>query len=394
MAMNPAPLFVELNKMRESLDKKWGGVKSIRDAMITGMRVLMRCDFNVPLDKNGAVMDDFRIRSTLPTIEYILERKGKLVLMTHLGDPRGKATRSLRVGKIREKLAELLLAPIIPAADCVGKEIEETTYNMKPGQVLLLENVRFHKEEQENDKKFAKQLAVLGDVYVNDAFSVCHRSHASVVAVPRLLPSYAGFFLQHELQGLERVLLHPRHPVVAVIGGKKIESKLAVIDRISNTADAVLLGNILANEAKSKKVEFKNSSKIFMPQDGIPGRGKEFDIGPKTKASYIKTLKRAATIFWAGPLGKYEDARYEEGSLALAHAIIKSNGYSVAGGGNLVAFLGKHRLREKFSHISTGGSAMLEFLAGKKLPGLEALNYYGRDHMVSPDPPSFQNPRF
>ncbi|MDO8474039.1 MAG: phosphoglycerate kinase [bacterium] len=351
-------------------------MKSIRDATIAGLRVLMRCDFNVPLDKEGGVTDDFRIRSTLPTIEYILGKKGKLVLMTHLGDPDGKPTKALSVERIRKKLAELLDTPVASAQDCVGKTIEESTRRMKPGDVLLLENVRFHKEEEENNKEFAQKLAALGDMYVNDAFSVCHRPHASVVGVPLLLPAYAGFFLELELQGLERLLLNPAHPVVAVIGGKKIESKLPVIDRISKTADAVLLGNILANEAKSKKVKFKNSSKIFMPLDGIPGQGKEFDIGPKTKALYVKILKNAKTVFWAGPLGKYEDARYEEGSLAVAKAIIKSNAYSIAGGGNLLAFLGKHRLREKFSHVSTGGSAMLEFLSGKKLPGLEALNYY------------------
>jgi 3-phosphoglycerate kinase len=354
-------------------------MKNIRDAKLAGLRVLMRCDFNVPLDEEGRIADDFRIRSTLPTIEYILSKKGKPVLMTHLGDPNGKSMRSLSTENVRKKLAELLDIKVARAADCVGENIEKTTRTMKQGDVLLLENLRFHKEEQENDKKFAKQLAVLGDIYVNDAFSVCHRPHASVVGVPRLLAPYAGFFLEHELEGLERLLSNPSHPVVAVIGGKKIESKLPVIDSIVKTADAVLLGNVLANEAKRKKIKFRNASKVFMPQDGIPGQGKEFDIGPKTKALYVKKLQEVKTVFWAGPLGKVEDARYEEGSLAVARAIIKSNAYSIAGGGNLLAFLGAHRLRGKFSHVSTGGSAMLEFLAGKKLPGLEALNYYARD---------------
>ncbi len=351
-------------------------MNSIGDAKIAGLRVLMRCDFNVPFDEKDRIADDFRIRSTLPTIEYIIQKGGKLILMTHLGDPNGKPVASLSTESVRRKLAELLDAKVAKAADCVGKNIEEATYSMKQGDVLLLENLRFHKEEQKNDKKFAKQLALLGDIYVNDAFSVCHRSHASVVGVPRLLAPYAGFFLEHELEGLERLLSNPSHPLVAVIGGKKIESKLPVIDSIVKTADAVLLGNVLANEAKRKKVKFRNASKVMMALDGIPGRGKEFDIGPKTKAVYVKALQSAKTVFWAGPLGMVEDARYEEGSLVIARAIIKSNAYSVAGGGNLAAFLGKHRLREKFSHVSTGGSAMLEFLAGKKLPGLEALNYY------------------
>lgn len=352
-------------------------MKSIRDAIFSGQRVLMRCDFNVPFDKAGRISDDFRIQATLPTIEYILKKKGRLILMTHIGDPEGKAVSRLRVDGVGERLAELLDAPVAKAPDCVGSGVEAVVSKMAPGEVLLLENLRFHKEEQENSKSFAKQLASLGDIYVNDAFSVCHRAHASVVGVPRLLPSYAGFFLEHELEGLERLGKNPRYPVVAVIGGKKIESKLPVINRISETADTVLLGNILANEAKKERVKFKNPSKVFMPSDGIPGGGEEFDIGPKTVALYLKTLKDAKTVFWAGPLGKIEDARYEKGSLAIAKGIVKSNAYSVAGGGNLLAFLGKHRLREKFSHLSTGGSAMLEFLSGKKLPGLEALHYYG-----------------
>ena len=354
-------------------------MKSIRDAKIAGLRVLMRCDFNVPLSKEGDILDDFRIRSSLPAMEYVLQKGGKLILATHLGDPDGKPVRPLSTSKIREKLAELLDVLVEQVKDCVGKDVERAVHAMASGEALLLENVRFHKEEQENGKEFAKKLAALGDIYVNDAFSVCHRKHASVVGVPGFIPSYAGFFLEQEIEGLKRISSSPRRPVVAVIGGKKIESKLPVIDYISKTANAVLLGNVLANEAESKKVKFKNSSKVFVPLDGIPGQGKEFDIGLTTRALYLKILKDAKTVFWAGPLGKVEDARYEAGSLAIARAIIKSNAYSVAGGGDLAAFLGKHRLREKFSHVSTGGSAMLEFLAGKKLPGLKALDYYARN---------------
>lgn len=353
-------------------------MKSIRSAAIAGMRVLMRCDFNVPLSNKGDVLDDFRIRSSLPTMEYILQKGGKLILVTHLGDPEGKSVKALSTGVIQKRIADLLDIPVTRAKDCIGKTVEKLAGAMKPRQVLLLENVRFHKEEQRNTKEFAKKLAVLGDVYVNDAFSVCHRAHASVTGVPKLLPSYGGFFLEQEIEGLQRVSSNPRHPVVAVIGGKKIESKLPVIDAVSKTADAILLGNVLANEAKKKRVKFKNAPKVFMPQDGIP-QGKEFDIGPKTKALYLSILQNAKTVFWAGPLGKVEDARYQEGSLAVARAIIKSNAYSIAGGGDMLAFLGKHRLREKFSHCSTGGSAMLEFLAGKKLPGLEVLGYYARN---------------
>ena len=350
-------------------------MKSIRDVDMSGSRVLMRCDFNVPLDEAGRISDDFRIQETLPTIEYILKRKGRPVLMTHMGDPEGKVVRRLKLDRVKDKLAELLDVRVIKAPDCVGRRVEALSATMAPGEILLLENLRFHKEEQENGKLFARQLALLGDLYVNDAFSVCHRAHASVVGVPQLLPSFAGLFLEHELKGLELLLKSPKHPVVAIIGGKKIESKLPVIDAISKAADAVLLGNLLANEAKRRKVRFKKPSKIFFPPDALPGEGKEFDIGPKTRELFLRTIKEAKTVFWAGPLGKYEDARYGQGSLQVAQAIIKSNAYSLAGGGNLIAFLGRHRLREKFSHLSTGGSAMLAFLAGEKLPGLQALGY-------------------
>ena len=345
---------------------------------MVGSRVLMRCDFNVPLDEAGKVSDDFRIQATLPTIEYILKKRGKLVLMTHVGNPEGKVIQRFRVDGIGEKLAELLDAPVVKAPDCVGKNVGTLASKMAPGEILLLENLRFHKEEQENGKLFARQLASLGDIYVNDAFSVCHRTHSSVVGVPKILPSFAGLFLEHELEELGRLTKSPKHPVVAIIGGVKLESKLFVIDTISKTADAVLLGNLLGNAAKSRKVKFKNPAKIFFPPDASPGNGKEFDIGPETRELFLRKIKEAKTIFWAGPLGKYEEAPYGEGSLVVAKAITMSNAFSVAGGGDLIAFLGKHRLREKFSHLSTGGSAMLAFLAGEKLPGLQALGYYGK----------------
>lgn len=336
----------------------------------------MRCDFNVPLDEVGRVLDDFRIQATLPTIEYILQKKGKLILMTHVGDPAGRVVSRLKVDGIAKKLSELLDVPVAKASDCVGRRVEALVSKMAPGEILLLENLRFHKEEQENDPSFVRKLALLGDLYCNDAFAVAHRAHASVAGVPKLLPAFAGFFLEHELQGLEGLLKNPKHPVVAIIGGKKIESKLPVIDALSNIADVVLVGNLLANAAIKRKARFQNPSKILFAPDAVPGKSKEFDIGPKTRELFLRTIKEAKTVFWAGPLGKYEESPYQEGSLAVAKAIVKSNAFSVAGGGNLIAFLGKHRLREKFSHLATGGSAMLAFLAGKKLPGLQALNYY------------------
>ena len=353
--------------------------------------MLLRADFNVPLKENGEVTDDFRIRATLPTMQYILAQGAKLVVMSHLGDPEGVYDERLSMRRVKEKLTEHLQVAVEVARDCIGKEIEEKTKNMKEGEVLLLENLRFHKEEEENDRSFSEALAKFGDVYVLDAFGVLHREHASLVGVPKILPSFGGLLLKKEIEGLQKLLENPLHPMIAVVGGRKIESKLPVIDRIAGLADEVLLGNLLANEITSKKISLERKEKIVFPSDGIPP-GKEYDIGPETQKLYQEKVRGAKTVFWSGPLGKYEEVGYAEGSKIVAEAILEDTSYAVAGGGNLLDFLGRYNLRHKFDHLSTGGSSMLAFLAGERLPGLESLGYY--DHTVSPDPPSFQNPRF
>lgn len=352
-------------------------MKWLSDSSLKGKRVFLRADFNVPLKENGDIADDFRIRATLPTMQHILAQGGKLVVASHLGDPEGVYDERLSMQNVAKRLTELLLVPVEVMQDCIGKEIEERTKNMKEGEILLLENLRFHKEEEENDKDFAKGLAKLADIYVCDAFGVVHRKHASVALVPKLLPSAGGFLLAKEIEGLKQLQKNPEHPMVAIIGGRKIESKLPVIDSIAEFADEVLLGNLLANEITQKNISLAQKEKIVFPLDGIPGNGKEYDIGPETRKLYQEKVRNAKTVFWSGPLGKYEEEEYVEGSKIIAEAIVEDMSYAVAGGGNLLDFLGRYNLRDKFDHVSTGGSSMLIFLAGEKLPGLEALNYYG-----------------
>jgi len=342
---------------------------------LTGKRVLLRVDFNVPLKENGDIADGFRIAAVLPTMWHILSAGAKLVVLSHLGDPEGKFQEKLTMRKVGERLSEYLDSRIIRALNCVGSEAEALAGEIKEGEVLLLENVRFHKEEEEDNEGFSKALARLGDLYVSDAFGVLHREHASVVGVPRFLPSAGGFLLKKEIEGLQKLLEDPKHPMVAIIGGRKIESKLPVIDRIAELADEVLLGNLLAREITSKSISLRHKGKIVFPPDGVPP-GKEYDIGPKTTKLFSEKVKKARTVFWSGPLGRYEEEKYAQGSRAVAKAIGKETSYAVAGGGNLLDFLGRHGLREKFDHISTGGSSMLAFLAGEELPGLKALGYY------------------
>ena len=352
-------------------------MKWISDFSLKGQRVLLRADFNVPLKENGGIADDFRIQATLPTMQYVLLKGGKLIIMSHLGDPEGVRSDRLSMRNVQEKLQEHLQVQVTLAQDCIGTEIEEKTKNMKEGEVLLLENLRFHREEEVNDENFVSKLARLGDIYIQDAFGVLHRSHASVVGVPALLPSAGGFLLKKEIEGLQKLQQAPEHPMIAIIGGRKIESKIPVIDSITKFADSVLLGNLLANEISKKDISFANKEKIIVPLDGLPGEGKEYDIGPETRTLYQEKIKEAKTIFWAGPLGKYEEEEYAEGSRIIAEAIVEDTSFAVAGGGNLLDFLGRYNLRDKFDHVSTGGSSMLIFLAGEELPGLKALNYYG-----------------
>ncbi|HJN62328.1 MAG TPA: phosphoglycerate kinase [Candidatus Parcubacteria bacterium] len=348
-------------------------LKTLKDFNLQNKRVLVRCDFNVPLDERGNILDDFRIKQTIPTIKYLIEKGAKLLLMSHLGRPGGRVVESLRLTLIQDKLMEYLDLSITKAADCIGPEVEKWSQEMNPGEILLLENLRFHKEEETNDDKFAKELAKMGDIYINDAFAVSHRTHASIVGVPEYLPSGAGFLLEKEIKVLSDLLKNPKKPMIAIIGGVKVETKAKVIDKISEIADWVLVSNVIQKEIEEKSISFKYPKKIIKPVDGIKKDGKILDIGPKTINLFLEKIVLAKTIFWSGPLGKIEKKEFQKGSLKIAKAIIKGKSFSLGGGGETVKFINKIGFREKFNHISTGGGAMLKFLSGDKLPGIEAL---------------------
>jgi phosphoglycerate kinase len=348
-------------------------MKRLVDFNLKAKRVLLRCDFNVPL-KGKEILDDFRIKATIPTIEYLIERGAKIILMSHLDDPKGKFVEDLKLDGVQEKLMEYLDLSIVKAPDCIGEEIEKWTKEMEEGEILLLENLRFHKEEEENDEEFSKKLSRLGDIYINDAFGVSHRKHASIVGVPKFLDSGIGLLMEKEINNLNRLIENPQKPLVAIIGGKKIEDKSRVINRISEFADFILVNHLIFKEIKEKGIEIKYPFKILPPIDGIEENGEFLDIGPKTISLFKEKIQNAKTVFWAGPLGKIEDERYTKGSEEIANAIVKSNAFSVAGGGETIEFINKINLSFKFSHISTGGGAMLVYLSGEKLVGLEALN--------------------
>jgi len=345
-------------------------MKTLKNQNFKEKRVLLRCDFNVPLGSQGEILDDFRLKKSLPTINYLIEMGAKVILMSHLGRPEGKRDLAFSLERIGKRLSELSGREIIFIEDCIGKEIEEKTLGMKEGEILLLENLRFHKEEEENDEGFAKELALLGDVFVNDAFSVCHRENASVSAITKFLPSFAGLLLEEETRVLSDLKNNPAKPLVAVIGGIKMETKVRLIDEISKVADFILISNLLKREVDEKNIVFKHPEKIVAAIDELEG-GK--DIGPKTIEIFKEKIGLAKTVFWNGPLGQIEKEEFSLGSKEVAKAIVESPAFSVAGGGETIEFLNKVGLLDKFGYVSTGGGAMLSFLVGEKMPGIEVL---------------------
>jgi phosphoglycerate kinase len=343
-------------------------MKTLRDFKVSQKRVLVRCDFNVPIDSEGNILDDFRIKKSIPTIEYLIKKKAKIILMSHLGRPKGKVVENLRLNKIQEKLMEYLDLSITKAPDCIGKEIEEfTKKEQMAGEILLLENLRFHIGEEKASMSFAKKLARLGDVYVNDAFATCHRNHASIVLIPKILPSGAGFLLEKEITSLNKIIKNPQKPLVAIFGGDDPDVKF--LNKISKIAQWILIGGLIEKQIKEKNIKLKNPKIVIGPIDDIKGK----DIGPKTIKLFKEKISKAKTIFWSGPLGKIEKKQFQKGTKEIAKAIAKSQAFSVVGGGETIDFIRDLNLEEKFSHLSTGGSAMLAFLAGEKLPGIEAL---------------------
>jgi len=401
-------------------------MKTLKDFNFKNKRVLVRCDFNVALDEKGRITEDFRIKQTIPTIEYLIKKGAKLLLMSHLGRPAQNQKYSLK--PIAPRLEELLGKPVKFLADCIGEKVEKEIKKMKRGDTILLENLRFHRKEEENDEGFTKKLVKLGDIYINDAFSASHRGHASIVGIPKYLPSGEGLLLEKEIKILSKAMHNPWRPLIVIIGGVKIDTKIGVISQFLKKADHLLLGGEVANTiligkglslGKSlagdkgivkKGEEDKSSSspcaaaraieeinitnpKLHLPVDGfislekrqedyfregaigtIKKEEKIFDIGPETIKIFSEIIKEAKMILWSGPLGLFEEKKFEKGTKETAENIVKNkSAFKIIGGGDTIAAVDKFGLLDRFDHVSTGGGAMLEFLSGEKLPGIEAL---------------------
>ncbi len=345
-------------------------------------RVLLRVDFNIPIDENGMTdnNEDWRIKAVLPTIKFLLKHNAKIILLAHLGRPGGKIQENLRLEPIQGKLSKLLNKPIKKTPDCVGKQVKKTISEMEPGEILILENLRFHKEEEENNEKFAKELASFGDIYINDAFSDSHRNHASIVGITEYLPSYAGLLMEKELKMMQKAI-NPKHPAIAIIGGAKIETKLPAVMALAKIYDYVLVGGMIANEMMKNRERYITSSNIIFPDKESILQMKGFDIGLSSVRQFAKFIKNAKTIVWNGPMGMFEDVKYQEGTkdimdlIKLAH---KNGANVLIGGGETITAFQKFapelmNKKVKGFSVSTGGGAMLEFLAGKELLGIEAL---------------------
>jgi phosphoglycerate kinase len=361
-------------------------MKTVREFNLKGKRVLVRCDFNIPLSE-GEILDDFRIRKTIPTIKYLIKKGAKIILISHLGRPEGREEKySLKPVALR--LKRLLRKPVHPVKsdkvgakqfkrvkflpDCIGSKVEKEIEKMKEKDIVLLENLRFHKGEEENDENFAKKLSKLGDIFINDAFGASHRAHASIVGIPKFLISGAGLLLEMEIKILKNLLQNPKKPLIAIVGGKKVEDKVKAIDKISKVAHFILINGLIRREIKEKNIYLKFPKKLIEPIDEIDGK----DIGPLTISLFKQKIALAKTIFWNGPLGQIEKEEFQKGTKEIAKAIIESGAFSVIGGGETVEFINQCKWASKFNHVSTGGGAMLEFIAGERLPGLDALNYY------------------
>ena len=343
-------------------------LKKIQDVgNLEGKKILLRVDFNVPIE-NDEVKESYKIKAVRDTLKYLINKDAKIALITHFGRPEGKVDPALSLKQLEKPVSKILEEKIKFFGDCVGSKIEKEVTSLKYGEVLLLENVRFYPEEEQNDHLFSKNMAKNFDLFVNDAFSVCHRDQASVTGVARLIPSYAGFWLQKEIENLDKIKANPIRPAVAIIGGAKIETKLPIIKNFEKEYDHVLVGGKIAMEAIEQKLQF--SHKVVLPEDFIDGG---MDIGPKALEKYKSLIANAKTIVWNGPVGKFETKPYDIGTKEILKAILDSQAFTLVGGGESVQVLEENGVMDKISFVSTGGGAMLEYLGGDKMPGIEVL---------------------
>jgi len=385
--------------------------KTVKDIDLKGKRVIMRVDFNVPMDK-GVVTDDKRIKASLPTIKFVLDQGAALILMSHLGRPKGGPDPEFSLKPAAEVLAGLLGKPVQMAPDCIGPEVEKMAKALKPGDVLMLENTRFHPEEEKNDLELAKKMAALADVYVNDAFGSAHRAHSSTEGIARYLPAVSGFLMEQELEYLGRAVSNPERPYVAILGGAKISDKILVVETLLSKCDKLIIGGGMANtflaakgynmqdslvEAVSvetaKTIMAKAGEKLILPVDAviadkfeaeadsqvvdadkIPEGWRMMDIGPKSIELFKSALAGAKLIVWNGPMGVFEMPKFAEGTFAIAKLLAESGATTVIGGGDSASAVKKAGVAKQMTHVSTGGGASLEFLEGKELPGVAALN--------------------
>jgi len=342
-------------------------MKKIQEANLENKRVLLRVDFNVAVE-NGRAKEKFKIEACKESLEYLLNKKCKVALMTYFGRPEGKVVSQMSLGLLKDDLERILSHKIVFIDDCKGEKVKDSLDKLKEDEILLLENVRFYPEEEVNDHEFSRQLSENVDVFINDAFSQSHRDQASITGITKFLPSYAGFQLQKEIENLDKIKNNPAHPAVAIIGGAKIETKLPLIEKFEEFYDYILVGGKIANEAVDQKLEF--SKKVVMPLDFS---GDRLDIGPETIAKFKEIISGAKTIVWNGPMGKFEEKPNDIGTKEVLDAVIKSGAFTLMGGGESVQILEENNALNKISFVSTGGGAMLEYLTGKFLPGIEVL---------------------
>jgi phosphoglycerate kinase len=388
--------------------------KTVKDIEVKNKRVLVRVDYNVPTDKDGRISDDSRIKASLPTIQYLQKNDARIILCSHFGRPKGKVVESMRLAPAAQRLSELLGKPVQTVRDCIGPEVENAVSHLNNGDILMLDNLRFHDEEEANDPLFARSLAKMADLYVDDAFGAAHRAHASISGVAAYLPAVGGFLMEKELTFLGKLLENPLHPFIAVMGGAKVSDKMGVIENIIGRVNAILIGggmaanflkaqghNVGSSVVEDDKLDYTREMlkkadaggvRIVLPVDvvaaltvesasprqivsvnNIPAGYLIVDIGPETAISFVQEIQQAKTAFWNGPMGIFEIEAFAQGTRAVASALASSQATTIVGGGSTAECVAEMGLSDKMTHVSTGGGASLEFLEGKELPGVAVL---------------------